>query len=209
MNLFNEISKTTNGVYRLKPDVNDKELIALLRKNDRDAYTLLFDQYFGRLFTFAVHVVFREDVANDIVQEIFISLYEKSDNLNYDISLKAYLFNSVRNRCFNYLRDRKVEDKRMNLYTEACIWSENVDMIDEEEVMVQVRKAMEELPERCREICRLRFYEGHKFEEIAEALGMSESTVRVQVARGMDKLRQHFAASDLAVMLFFITGRER
>lgn len=187
--------------------MDDKELIALLRKNDRNAYTLLFDKYFGQLFTFAVHVVFREDVANDIVQEIFISLYEKSDTLNYDVSLKAYLFNSVRNRCFNYLRDRKVEDKRMSLYTEACIWSENVTMIDEEEVMEQVWKAMEELPEKCREICRLRFFEGQKFEEIAVALDMSESTVRVQVARGMDKLRQRFAAMDVAVMLFFLTGK--
>ena len=90
--------------------MEDEILIKYLRKNDRKAYSILFDKYFERLFTFAVRVVFREDVANDIVQEIFISLYEKSEILNYDLSLKSYLFNSVRNRCFNYLRDRKVED---------------------------------------------------------------------------------------------------
>ena len=83
--------------------MEDEILIKYLRKNDRKAYSILFDKYFERLFTFAVRVVFREDVANDIVQEIFISLYEKSEILNYDLSLKSYLFNSVRNRCFNYL----------------------------------------------------------------------------------------------------------
>ena len=109
-----------------------------MRKNDRKAYSILFDKYFERLFTFAVRVVFREDVANDIVQEIFISLYEKSEILNYDLSLKSYLFNSVRNRCFNYLRDRKVEDRRMNLYAEACLWSDNVDWIEEGVVLGEI-----------------------------------------------------------------------
>lgn len=184
--------------------MEDKALIELLRKKDRKAYSILFDQYFNRLFSFAVHVVFREDVANDIVQEIFINLYEKSDLLNYDDSLKSYLFNSVRNRCFNYLRDRKVEDRRMSLYAEACIWSETIDFIKEEDVLSEIRGAMEKLPEKCREICRLRFFEGRKFEEIAEILAMAESTVRVQVARGTDKLRRHFVDGDWDIILFFV-----
>ena len=170
--------------------MEDEILIKYLRKNDRKAYSILFDKYFERLFTFAVRVVFREDVANDIVQEIFISLYEKSEILNYDLSLKSYLFNSVRNRCFNYLRDRKVEDRRMNLY-------------EEEEVLRKIQEVMLELPEKCREVCRRRFFEGKKFEEIAEELDISESTARVQTHRGMEMLRQRFAEYDLAVILFF------
>lgn len=184
--------------------MEDKELIELLRKNDRKAYSLLFDRYFERLFTFAVHVVFREDVANDIVQEIFIHLYEKSQVLNYEASLKSYLFNSVRNRCFNYLRDRKVEDKRKNLYAEACIWSENVDCIEEEDILNQIHSAMKELPEKCREICQLRFFEGKEYGEIAGLLEMAESTVRVQIRRGTEKLRKHFVCSDWNIILFFI-----
>ena len=183
--------------------MEDEILIKYLRKNDRKAYSILFDKYFERLFTFAVRVVFREDVANDIVQEIFISLYEKSEILNYDLSLKSYLFNSVRNRCFNYLRDRKVEDRRMNLYAEACLWSDNVDWIEEEEVLRKIQEVMLELPEKCREVCRRRFFEGKKLEEIAEELDISESTARVQTHRGMEMLRQRFAEYDLAVILFF------
>ena len=165
--------------------MEDEILIKYLRKNDRKAYSILFDKYFERLFTFAVRVVFREDVANDIVQEIFISLYEKSEILNYDLSLKSYLFNSVRNRCFNYLR------------------SDNVDWIEEEEVLRKIQEVMLELPEKCREVCRRRFFEGKKFEEIAEELDISESTARVQTHRGMEMLRQRFAEYDLAVILFF------
>ena len=183
--------------------MEDEILIKYLRKNDRKAYSILFDKYFERLFTFAVRVVFREDVANDIVQEIFISLYEKSEILNYDLSLKSYLFNSVRNRCFNYLRDRKVEDRRMNLYAEACLWSDNVDWIEEEEVLRKIQEVMLELPEKCREVCRRRFFEGKKFEEIAEELDISESTARVQTHRGMEMLRQRFCGNMMLALFFF------
>ena len=146
--------------------------------------------------------MFREDVANDIVQEIFISLYEKSEILNYDLSLKSYLFNSVRNRCFNYLRDRKVEDRRMNLYAEACLWSDNVDWIEEEEVLRKIQEVMLELPEKCREVCRRRFFEGKKFEEIAEELDISESTARVQTHRG-SVLRNMIWPLFFFLLLFF------
>ena len=184
--------------------MREDRLISSLRKNEREVYSWLFDQYFERLFSFAVHIVFREDVANDIVQEVFINLYEKSSQLNYELSLKTYLFNSVRNRCFNYLRDRKVEDRRMNLYAEACIWSDNMDWVEEEDVLKKIQELMQELPEKCREICQKRFLEGKRIEEIAQELRMTESTVRVQLHRGIKKLRQHFMEYDWAVVLFFL-----
>ena len=70
-------------------------MIERLRQNDRKAYADLFDGYFDKLFTFALNMVFREDVANDIVQEVFIAIYEKSILKNYQGSLKAYLYTSV------------------------------------------------------------------------------------------------------------------
>ena len=184
--------------------MDESILIEKLRKNDRKAYSDLFDGYFDQLFTFALNMVFREDVANDIVQEVFIAIYEKSILKNYQGSLKAYLYTSVRNRCYNYLRDAKVEDRNMALYAEAAVYSDNVDMIDREEILEKIREVLDELPEKCREVCRRRFFEGKKFEEIAEELDISESTARVQTHRGMEMLRQRFAEYDLAVILFFI-----
>lgn len=96
--------------------MDESILIERLRQNDRKAYADLFDGYFDKLFVFALNMVFREDVANDIVQEVFIAIYEKSVLKNYQGSLKAYLYTSVCNRCYNYLRDAKVEDRNMALY---------------------------------------------------------------------------------------------
>ena len=184
--------------------MEDEILIKYLRKNDRKAYSILFDKYFERLFTFAVRVVFREDVANDIVQEVFIAIYEKSILKNYQGSLKAYLYTSVRNRCYNYLRDAKVEDRNMALYAEAAVYSDNVDMIDREEILEKIREVLDELPEKCREVCLLRFVHGYKYSEISEQLGMNENTVKVQLHRGMDKLKHCFADYDFTLILFVL-----
>ena len=180
-------------------------LIERLRRNDRNAYTELFDGYFDKLFTFALNMVFREDVANDIVQEVFIAIYEKSVLKNYRGSLKAYLYTSVRNRCYNYLRDAKVEDRNMALYAEAAVYSDNVDLIDQEEVLEKIKEVLDELPEKCREVCLLRFVHGYKYSEIAEQLDMNENTVKVQLHRGLEKLKRSFADDDFALILFVLT----
>lgn len=184
--------------------MDDETLVELLRKNDHDAYSELFDKYFRRLYVFAANVVFREDVANDIVQDVFIHIYEKSGLPGYSGSLKAYLFTSVRNRCFNYLRDRKVEDRRMDLYLEACLCSDNVDLIEEEDLLKRIWCFMDDLPVTCRDICCMRWKEGKSVEEIASLLCLSESTVRVQLHRGIGKMRRNFEGIDITMILFLI-----
>ena len=182
--------------------MDESILIERLRRNDRKAYADLFDGYFDKLFVFALNMVFREDVANDIVQEVFIAIYEKSVLKNYQGSLKAYLYTSVCNRCYNYLRDAKVEDRNMALYAEAAVYSDNVDMIDREEI----REVLDELPEKCREVCLLRFVHGYKYSEISEQLGMNENTVKVQLHRGMEKLKRCFSDYDFTLVLFVLAA---
>ena len=180
-------------------------LIERLKRNDRNAYSELFDGYFDKLFTFALNMVFREDVANDIVQEVFIAIYEKSVFAGYKGSLKAYLYTSVRNRCYNYLRDVKVEDRHMALYAEAAVYSDNVDVIDEEEILEKIRQVMDQLPDKCREVCLLRFVQGCKYSDIAERLSMNENTVKVQLHRGMEKIKESFSNYDFALLLFVMS----
>ncbi|MFR7811419.1 MAG: RNA polymerase sigma factor [Butyricimonas faecihominis] len=140
-----------------------------------------------------------------IVQEVFIAIYEKSVLKNYQGSLKAYLYTSVRNRCYNYLRDAKIEDRNMALYAEAAVYSDNVDMIDREEILEKIREVLDELPGKCREVCLLRFVHGYKYCEISEQLGMNENTVKVQLHRGLEKLKRCFSDYDFALVLFMLT----
>ena len=86
-----------------------EKLINRLQRNERAAYMELYDFYFKRLHHFAVNFVFDYDVANDIVQSVFIKLYESISGFSADVNIGAYLCVMVRNRCLNYLRDQNIE----------------------------------------------------------------------------------------------------
>ena len=83
----------------------------------------------------------------------------------------------------------------------AEIFSAHLDMVDDEELLACVRQVLDELPEKCREVCLLRFVEGYKYAEIAARLDMNENTVKAQLHRGMERLKQAFATYDYVLVL--------
>ena len=83
----------------------------------------------------------------------------------------------------------------------AEIFSAHLDMVDDEELLARVRQVLDELPEKCREVCLLRFVEGYKYAEIAARLDMNENTVKAQLHRGMERLKQAFATYDYVLVL--------
>ena len=135
-----------------------EKLINRLQRNERAAYMELYDFYFKRLHHFAVNFVFDYDVANDIVQSVFIKLYESISGFSADVNIGAYLCVMVRNRCLNYLRDQNIEDRHKILYLQAAEETETLSWIDDEELIRKIHAVIEKLPEKCREICELRFY---------------------------------------------------
>ncbi len=180
--------------------------ISGLKKRDPVAYSDMFDTYFQGLLVFASNMVFREDAAYDIVQDIFVSVYENTASFADSRSLRSYLYKSVRNRCYNYLRDRRIEDRRLMLYAEAALVSDSAGgIVDEEEMLRLVAEFLEELPGQCREVCRMRLFEGRSFGEIAAGLGISENTARVQLHRGVRKMSEHFGRNGV-VMTFVMAS---
>lgn len=192
----------------------EKIFIELYRKNNRQAYTMLCEKYFDRLFLFASNMVFREDVAKDIVQDVFIQMYEKTPDFINIYALQGYLFKCIRSRCYNYLRDLKVQDKHQLLYTQAIVGSDNMDVFDDDffdsldydKIMHEIDAIIENLPEKCRDICRMRFIEKRKYTDIAQAFGVSENNVKMQISRGMEKIRLGLKQYNFSVILFIISA---
>lgn len=167
-------------------------LIDGLRKGSEEAYKELFDSFFTSLHQLAVTYVMDEDVANDIVQDVFISIYEHADLLQNVINLDGYLRIAIRNRCLNYLRELDLEDRGKRLYYEEFVELEEISSEEMEAMLEQVTKILDTLPDSCRQICEFRFKEGLKIKEIAERLSLSENTVKVQLHRGVNKVREVF-----------------
>lgn len=182
-------------------DVEYDNLVEGIRHRKEAALATLFDVYYEKLYLFAEKYIYDSDRAHDIVQDVFLRIWENAERLVLRSSIQHYLFASVRNGCLNYLKSLQIEDRNNRKYAEAYIESQNVDMVEDEELLAKIRQVVEELPERCREVCMLRFGEGYKYSEIAERLGMNENTVKVQLHRGMERLREAFANYDYVVML--------
>lgn len=163
-------------------------IIEGLGKRDKKAYAELFDVCYAQLHELAYTYVLDYDVADDIVQEVLITLYERA-GVSDIASLPSYLRISVRNRSLNYLRDLSLEIQHRNLYIQEFSQREELDECEMVAVYDVLKREVSNLPKSCREICRLRFYDGMKIREVAEALSLSEGTVKAQLHRALTAIK--------------------
>ena len=181
--------------------MDSDDILMGLKRRDETALSVLFDTYYEKLYLFAEKYIYDSDKAHDIVQDVFLKIWENAERLELTSSIQHYLFASVRNGCLNYLKSLQIEDRNNRKYMEAYIESQNVYMVDDEELLARIRQVLDELPEKCREVCLLRFVEGYKYAEIAARLDMNENTVKAQLHRGMERLKQAFATYDYVLVL--------
>ncbi|MDR1719374.1 MAG: sigma-70 family RNA polymerase sigma factor [Dysgonamonadaceae bacterium] len=168
----------------------DSNIIDGLSAGDERVYKELFDVSFRMLHQLASVYVLDEDVANDIVQEVYIAIYENAHLLKKVSDLNSYLRIAVRNRSFNYLRQLALEDRKLRLYYEEFVEMDEMEQENVEELLAQAKQILMELPDNCRRICEMRFLDGMKIKEIAQQLNLSENTVKVQLHRGVNKMRE-------------------
>ncbi|MGD9557753.1 MAG: RNA polymerase sigma-70 factor [Mangrovibacterium sp.] len=177
----------------------EQELLDSIYKGNKTVFEILFKTYYNRLCAFAVNFVSRNDLAEDIVADVFLKLWEKKESVNITDSISSYLFRAVKNSCINYLNREKSrshtisenEISLLNLKLEYLI-SERYPLTDliGKELEERIKTEIEKLPGQCREIFYLSRFEDFSHKEIAEKLGISENTVKVQIYRALSKLRQ-------------------
>ena len=182
----------------------DRSYISGLRKRDTQTYEVVFKKYYQPLVMFVMRHVGNEDVAKDVVQDIFFKLFESSHSLPDNFQLKSWFYRVARNAAVDYLRHLQVEDKYKFLMAEAMISIPDIDEEIDEQVYAKVNLAIESLPEQCRLIIKLNVLEGKKYQEIAEELGITINTIRTQVSRGYKKLRDILSEEVDSSVLFFM-----
>ena len=133
-----------------------------------------------------------EASSRDIVQELFINLYEKSDGLNIRTDIRYYLISGCRNRCLNYLRSGKIRlghSQAAGLQKNQPVYSEqNLELQD---LQREIDSLIDQLPERCAQIFRMNRFNGMRNAEIAKELDLSIRTVETQISKAIKFLRTH------------------
>lgn len=184
-----------------------KNLDEDLSLSEEIGFEKLFKLYYSRLIFFANKFVNDLDVAEELVSETFAALWENKCKYSFNSSFSGFLFKIVQNRCLNYLKHKKVESEyvnyllKNNLLKEASCFEE--DKLVAKEFETYILEAINNLPERCREVFKLSRFEQKKNREIADLLNISNKTVERQMTIALEKLRfrlQHF----LVLILFFL-----
>ena len=171
---------------------------------NRDSFQNLFENYYQNLCRFAKGYVSDYETAEEIVQQVFINLWNRKDYIATEGPVKSYLFTSVKNRCLNHIRDRKkFRSYYLDIETELTIPVAEKDNVMEEDLEAQLTKALDKLPEKCREIFMLCRFEDMKYKDVAEKLGISQKTVETQMSKALKILREEFKDFWFLIIFFF------
>lgn len=164
-----------------------------LNQQDVDAFHSLYTKYYKVLVLYGIRYLESADIAEDVVQDVFSSIWAKKIQFQSIHSLQNYLYTSVRNTSLDYLKHKQVENKYVDCFLNSTeVEAGEVDSDDEfceEEIYRRLFDMIDKLPPRCKEVFLL-YMKGKKNEEIASALAISFETVKTQKKRAMKMLRK-------------------
>lgn len=156
-----------------------------------EVFEKIFHEYYASLCYFANKFVQDEEVAKDIVQEVFVHFWESKGHFNNRIALKSFLYNCVQNGALNYLNKLHIQKKHNKQLELPITDADDIFRFEvETDVFEKIFIAIEELPEECRRIFKMSYIEFLNIKTICERLGVAESTVKTQRQRAKKYLKE-------------------
>ena len=187
-------------------ELTDKGFIELLREGNELAFEKVFTTYYEALHAYAFTILGDEDMAEELVQEVFFTVWVKKDKLDIQYSLKSYLYKSVFNECMDHLKHRKHKAIHTSYVLRQAKTSSSGEDADRraglKDLEKRLQNALNDLPEQCRIIFQLSRFEGIKYQEIALQLGLSVKTVEAQMGKALKRLR--ISLAEFLPLLIFL-----
>lgn len=182
----------------------DEELYALFKQGDKKAFMEIFERYYSLLIIYADKRLKNRPEAEDVVQEVYTSLWNRRDTVQIESSLASYLYRAVRYQILDIFTHKKVEDRYLaSLEPYAASFSEQTDYrVREKEIMEIIDRQIELLPTKMREVFLLSRRENLSHREIAEVLGTTEENVARHITRALKVLRTKLGLFLYIYMLF-------
>lgn len=183
---------------------SDDKLVDNLRDGDLEAFDLIFKKYGDRLFGFALTYLKSREETEELVQNVFLKLWENRKNLKKESSLKSYLFTIAYHNMCKLFREKQIHEK----FTEEILAVGNRTVNLEEQLeykstLEQVDRLIEKLPEKQRIIFLKSRKEGKSSKEIADEMNLAPGTVDNQISMAIKFLRKNLPEGSFAVLLYF------
>ena len=183
----------------------DIELVERLQKGDVEAFDLIYEKYSGKLYAFGLKYLKSTEEAEELVQSVFLKLWENYKILKKELSFKSYLFTIAYNDICKLFRKRNYRQKFIDdtLYENSQFSSEIEEGIDYHSVLEQVEQIVNKLPEKQKTIFLKSRKEGKSTKEIAEEVGLSPGTVDNYISESLKFIRSRLRKENMPVLLLF------
>jgi RNA polymerase sigma-70 factor (family 1) len=185
----------------------EPEIIDGLKKNDRRICKYLFDTYYARVVYFTNKIIEDREEAEDIVIRTFNAFWSNRDKFNSLNNIQAFLYVSARNNSYNFLKYRQRQRegvKDLTLLSAPEQTFETEKRIIESDFMRHVYQEVQHLPDKCRQIFVMTWFDGLKANEIAELLHISVSTVTTQRTRALKYLKDVLSSDNLIILYILL-----
>ena len=183
----------------------DTELVKRLQKGDVEAFDLLYEKYSVKLYSFGLKYLRSAAETEELVQSVFLKIWENGKHLKKELSFKSYLFTIAYNDICKLFRKRNYMQKFITeaMHENSGTSSETQEGIDYQSVLNRVQQIIDKLPEKQKDIFRKSRLEGKPSKEIAEEMKLSPGTVDNYISEALKFIRGRLQKEDLALLLFF------
>ncbi|EDM38028.1 RNA polymerase ECF-type sigma factor [Pedobacter sp. BAL39] len=186
----------------------ESKLLGHLASGDQHAFTTLYRNYSSRLFAKINHLVNDDEIAKELLQDVFMKLWSQREKLDPTKSIKSFLFTIAVNLVYDHFRKLAKDKKyaRSILQTAVDYYSHTEEEMHSKESLQLIRQAIDQLPPQRRQIFLMCKIDGKSYEQVANQLSISPSTVRDHIVKGNKIVRDYLLKNpDLIVYSFIAT----
>lgn len=178
-----------------KDSISDEQLVADIRTGCEWAFTTLYNRYYKKLHMDANYQLKDAELAEDIVQEVFVTIWTRRDHLPENLTIKSYLITCVRNKCLDQYRKTLVHSKNAKLYSSMKEIIVNFNPMENKELSLQLNNAIQALPQAQRTIFEMSYLDNELQRDIAVKQNITLQTVKNQISTSLRILRQKLKSS--------------
>lgn len=169
--------------------------IEKMKAGDRESFNQVFRRYYSPMVRFCIRYVADSDIASEIVQDLFVKLWSNREKISFNTSFESYMMTSVRNSALTYInKERSHAEANLRIYSEESDNTDPSETLQSNNLEESYRKILKDMPEKRREVFLASRYDGLKYSEIAEKLGISQKTVEAQMSAAIKQLKDGLKA---------------
>lgn len=185
----------------------DSTILKAIIKGDSNSFEILFRKYYQELCNYGMGILGNAENAEDVVQDVFVYLWENRQRINITTSLKSYLYQSVRNGALKIIRTHALEQRHTSRLTEYMEYLEKSRFSEDElDKLQKIEQAIDELPPQCKKVFLMNLMDNKSYKQIADELEISLNTVKTHVSKAYRIIREktrNFKNLSLLIWLCF------